>query len=392
MEKKNNIMFVVPTLVGGGAEKTVANLSKYLEPYFNVNIVVIEDTPQKYSHGGNLIVLKKQDEKGAIGKITARLKRAKELRRIKKDLDIKCAISFLFQADLLNILSKRSEKCIMSVRNKDSVLLEKAVYKKIMKYCLEKCNLVVSISEQVKEDLVDNFGVDRKKVITIYNPSLVEEFKSDDAHVREDVFGKKFTFINVARLTEQKGQWHLIRAFRKVVEDFPDAKLLILGTGELKDYLQKLIEDLNLSENVTLLGFVDNPYDYLKRSDAFVFSSLFEGLGNSILEAMACGLPVISTDCDYGPREILEPNSWVDGKTMKHYKKAEYGVLCPVFDGSRYGAEELLTEAEKSYAEAMLEISKEPKVAEHYSKMSKIRIADFNINKIVKKWKEVIND
>ena len=70
-----------------------------------------------------------------------------------------------------------------------------------------------------------------------------------------------------------------------------------------------MICDLNLENNIKLVGFVNNPYDYMKKSDIFVFPSLYEGLGNSILEALACGLPIISSDCECGPREILSPKT-----------------------------------------------------------------------------------
>lgn len=390
--KKDNILFVVPTLVGGGAEKTVANLSKYLGQYFNINIVVIEDTDQKYNYSGNLIVLKSQNESNLLHKVISRIRRAKELKKIKKQLRIKCAISFLFQADLLNILSKGREKCIMSIRNKDSVLLKKNKYRIIMKYCLRRCNHIVSISEQVKADLVKNFGVEKSKITTIYNPSLIMEFKDDSSQVKPGVLSKTFTFVNMARLTEQKGQWHLIRAFKKVVEQYPDVKLLILGTGELEDYLRGLIEGLKLNNNIDLLGFVDNPYDYLRRSDAFVFSSLFEGLGNSVLEAMACGLPVISTDCDCGPREIIAPDTNSEFKVKDRYERARYGILCPVFDGVRYEYNDSLTKAEEIYSDAMMVLIKDTSLELHYREKSKERIKFFDIDKITKEWKEVIND
>ena len=387
---REKIMFVVPTLVGGGAEKTVANLSKYLNKFFEVVIVVLDDTKQKYSYSGELIVLKTKIGTSKIAKITGRFRRARELRKLKAKYDIKCSVSFLLQADILNVLSKRKEKCIISIRNNDAVLFKKGVYRTLVKSCLKYCDHIVSISEQVRQNLIQAFGIEPDKITTIYNPCLITEFKNSSAEVDKQCFSKRFTFINVARLTDQKGQWHLIRAFKKVVDKYPDAKLIILGKGELEDYLKNLVRDLGLEKNISMLGFVDNPYDYLRKSDAFVFSSIFEGLGNSILEAMACGLPVISADCDYGPREILAPSKdyqKVEGK----YEETQYGILCPGFDNEKYVASDLLTEQEAEYARAMIRLIEDKELVLKYRKMSEERVKYYDVDKIVNEWKEVIN-
>ena len=387
---KESIMFIVPTLVGGGAEKTVANLSRYLERFFNIIIVVLDDTEQKYSYGGELIVLKTRVGLGKVTKITSRLKRAREIKRIKAAYNVKCSISFLVQADLLNVLSKGKEKCIISIRNNDAVLFKKGLYRSLVKFCLKRCDHIVSISDQVRKNLIDTFKIKPSKITTIYNPCLIMEFKNSSAKIESQYFSNRFTFINVARLTDQKGQWHLIRAFRVVVDRYPDVKLIILGKGELEGYLSDLIKGLGLENNVHMLGFVDNPYDYLKKSDAFVFSSIFEGLGNALLESMACGLPIISTDCDYGPREILAPSKEYK-KIEKTCVKAKYGILCPEFDNKKYESSDSLTETEIEYAKAMIELVEDKELVSEYKKMSKERVKYYNIDKIVKEWREVID-
>lgn len=390
-EQKKTIMFVVPTLVGGGAEKTVANLSRYLTRYYNVIIVVLDDTKQKYSYGGRLIVLKTVIRKGLFGKFFSRIARARELKKIKTDNNISCSISFLLQADLLNVLSKGKERCIVSIRNNDAVLFKNGPYGLIVRYCLKHCDLIVSISEQVRKNLIATFKIAPKKITTIYNPCLTIEFKKGSSTVNPAYFSNFFTFINVARLTDQKGQWHLIRSFKVVAENYPEAKLIILGKGELEGYLKQLISDLGLEKNVTMLGFVDNPYDYLQKSDVFVFSSLFEGLGNSILEAMSYGLPIISTDCDYGPRELLSSSDNIQ-RARKTYVKAKYGVLCPAFDDIKYSASDQFTDQELEYAKAMMLLIENRKIFERYCALSKERAKSFDINIIANKWREVIDD
>nr|WP_241878977.1 glycosyltransferase [Psychrobacter sp. PraFG1]UNK05619.1 glycosyltransferase [Psychrobacter sp. PraFG1] len=115
--------------------------------------------------------------------------------------------------------------------------------------------------------------------------------------------------LAVGRLTHQKDFATLIHAFKKVLKN-KACNLIILGEGELRCELEKLIKDLNLQDNVQLPGFVNNPYAWMSKADLFVLSSIYEGFGNVLVEAMACGTPVVSTDCPSGPSEILENGRW----------------------------------------------------------------------------------
>lgn len=94
-----------------------------------------------------------------------------------------------------------------------------------------------------------------------------------------------------------------------VTQEIKNAKLIIMGVGELQPYLKLLVEQLNLVNNIKLLGFKYNPFKYIKNSNLFIMSSISEDFGNVLIEAMDCSVTVISTDCRYGPREIFEPKS-----------------------------------------------------------------------------------
>jgi glycosyltransferase involved in cell wall biosynthesis len=130
-------------------------------------------------------------------------------------------------------------------------------------------------------------------------------------------FSKKDCPIIVAagRLAPWKGFENLIRIFPSVLKEL-EIKLMILGDGPLKGVLEKQIQDLDLSNNVSLLGYQDNPYPYYALADIFVLSSIVEGLPNVLVEAMMCGCTPVSTDCPTGPREVLN-----NGK---------YGYLVPL--------------------------------------------------------------
>lgn len=130
--------------------------------------------------------------------------------------------------------------------------------------------------------------------------------------------------VAVGRFTWQKGFDILLTAFRIVVDGDPKAKLIILGDGPLRPTLEGLIGSLRLAQNVDLPGFVENPWSYVARGTVFAMSSRFEGMPLALIEALACGVPVVSTDCPSGPVEILE--------------QGRLGTLVPVGDARRLAA------------------------------------------------------
>ena len=386
---KKNIMFIVPTLCGGGAEKTVANLSNYLIQDYNVDIVVFKDTETKYAYSGNLTILSNKKHNNIFKKVLFAIEAVFKLKKLKREKNIDYAISFLTQTDILNVFSKVNRtKTLISIRNTDSILMRKKLLKLITDISCKKCNHIISISNQVKDDLINNFHVNEDKITTIYNPSLKIEFGKNEMQLNDEFF-ENDVCINVARMVDQKGQWHLIRAFSKVVLANPKAKLIILGEGILEGYLRELINEYNLNENIIILGFVDNPYDYIKKSKCFIFSSLYEGLGNAILESLACSVPVISCDCISGPREILSPKSNYNDKVKDKIDYAEFGILVPTFDGVKRSAKENLTFEEEIMANAIINFFEENKFI-HYKAMAEKRSKDFDIMEIVEQWRELL--
>lgn len=388
---KKNIIFILPELYGGGAEKTVGNLSKKLIEDYNIDIILFRDTPIKYAYSGNLVYLPQRKRNNIVAKLMFFFKSIQFLKKYKKEHKIDYSISFLTAADIINVCSNvKHTKNIISIRNTDSKLNNKNKLYKLCTYIsTHKCDHIISISNQVKEDLIKNFNINENKITTIYNPSLAIKFGNMKLKVKENIWNNPVV-INMGRLTYQKGQWHLIKAFSKVIKKNKDCKLLILGEGELEQKLNKLISIFGLKDNVLLLGFVDNPYDYLKRSDIFVFSSLYEGLGNSIVEALVCEVPVISTDCIAGPREILSPRSNFREKVIDKIDYAEFGILIPSFGKEECNYDMELTKEENILADAILKMLDDKELRNKYIEKSKQRVKDFNIDVIANEWKKIL--
>ena len=170
---------------------------------------------------------------------------------------------------------------------------------------------IIAQANYMKNDLVDNYKLTKEKIHVIHNPidfGRVNSLSSDTDIV---LFNKtKINLLAVGRLSYQKGFDTLIKIMNEL-----DARyhLTILGDGPDKGKLNQLINKYHLSEQVTLKGFVDNPYTYMKQADIFILSSRFEGFPNVVLESNACNTPVLAFDCPGGTSEIIieNQNGWL---------------------------------------------------------------------------------
>ena len=391
---KESILFIVPSLVGGGAKKTVSNLSYAMQEHYDVNVISIygKKEDRDYDVGGNLICLEKTFSKNFFKRIKSFFEIRKIVKNIKEEKNIRYSISFLVKADIINVFSKtkNKEKTIVSIRNNESIEYKNNWFKRNqVRVATRLADKIVSISEEVKQDLIDNFNVKPDKIKTIYNPCIIN-IKNEE--IDKSLFNSGKTVINVGNLKFQKGQWHLIKAFSKVVEKEKDAKLLILGRGQYKDYLERLIKEYGLQENVYCLGFVSNPYDYIEKADIFVFSSLFEGLGNALMETLFCGIPIISTDYSCGAREILAPDTDFRNKVKENIEYAKYGILIPVCDSNINSSEHEITKEEEIMAEAILKLINNKDMQNEYRNKSLERAKYFEINNIVNQWYGFFNE
>lgn len=189
-----------------------------------------------------------------------------------------------------------------------------------LKKILGKADSLVAVSHGVAEDIFAITGIPLEKIKVIRNPVITPELKDlATAPVDHEWLLQKDipVLLGIGRLGRQKNFELLIKAFNEMRSRI-DCRLIILGEGRRRSSLEKLVNRLGLNEYVELPGFVVNPFAYLAKSDLFVLSSLWEGSPNALAEALALGIPVVSTDCDSGPHEILQDS--------------RYGRLVPVND------------------------------------------------------------
>ncbi|MCL9817480.1 glycosyltransferase [Natronocalculus amylovorans] len=180
---------------------------------------------------------------------------------------------------------------------------------------------IIAVSKGSAKDISNVTGITESKISVIYNPVIGPNF---DIKISEPIEHQWLqndrldVIIAAGRLAPVKDFQTLIQAFKIIEETFPDTRLIIMGTGEQKGYLEDLIKKLGIENKVDLIGYINNVYPYLNRSDVFALSSRLEGFGIALVEAMATGTPVVSTDCPNGPAEILQGG--------------EFGTLTPVGD------------------------------------------------------------
>jgi glycosyltransferase involved in cell wall biosynthesis len=169
---------------------------------------------------------------------------------------------------------------------------------------------VTVISEGLKDDVIRTLGVNAERLRVVYNPVVDDVLETASrAQVEHPWFseserGRVPVVLACGRLVPQKDYPTLLRAFRQV-RDARAARLFILGEGPLRGELEALVRTLKLQDDVCFAGFDKNPFKYMSRCAVFVLSSVHEGLGSVLIQAMAGGAPVISTDCPYGPSEII---------------------------------------------------------------------------------------
>ncbi|MDO4740285.1 MAG: glycosyltransferase [Eubacteriales bacterium] len=388
---KKNVAIIIHKLYGGGAEHAACNLSLFLQEKCSVTLVAFDARNAAYPHTENTVDMGVPAAGNLFERLLLLPRRVAKLRKIKKERAIDVSVALLPGPSMASALSRqKGEKTIMSVRNYLSMQEgNKGLSALKTKFTASLSDCVVAVSRMAALDLHENFNIPEGKLRVIYNavdPGLL-------AHEYDRsmpwLSGDGPVVITMGRLHEQKAHWRLIRAMAEVVKAVPNAKLVILGSGEYQQRLSALIKELGLEKNVFLPGYVVSPHGYVRRADLFVLSSYYEGMPNAMLEAMACGVPVVSTDCPSGPREILAPDTSIN-VVADGVERAKYGVLVPPLEKGGFNATEPLSASEKHLSKAILALLSDKELRADYARRAKSRAADFSPETIAGQWLSLI--
>lgn len=305
------IGFFLPSLVEGGAERITLTLACAVAAKgIQVDLVLGRAEGAYLAEVGpelNLVDLKARSAPSKIRALAA------YLRRHRPDA-LLTAEDFVNVAAIAKRVAGVATNVVAGVHNNVSSLFHSQSGWKgrlrpfVFQSMLPFADRVICVSHGVAQDVAGTTRVPRERIHVVYNPLPFDRIHAQAKERIEHPFfapGAPPVFLGVGRLTPQKDFTNLIRAFAILRAQMP-ARLLILGTGDLLDDLRLLAADLSVSEDVCFAGFVANPYAYMAKSAALVVSSRFEGLSTVLIEGLASGTRVVSTDCPSGPREILE--------------------------------------------------------------------------------------
>lgn len=305
----NTIAVLLPSLAGGGAERIMLNLIEgLLAKQYDVDLVLVsafgEYLPQ-VPEAVNIVDLRSQRALRALFPLTRYLKRREPA----------LLISSLGHVNLVALKALRLARTQTRIIVSEHLALElnptgliDRVYRVLARWAYPSADAIVAVSGGVADNISKITKLDREKFQVIYNPVLPQDFwnKAREEAPHPWLQGKgPPVILGVGRLTHQKDFPNLLNAFA-LLRKSVDARLIILGEGPDRGALEALASKLNIAESVSMPGFVDNPYAFMAAADVFALSSRREGLPTVLIEAIAAGAAVVSTDCPSGPQEILE--------------------------------------------------------------------------------------
>lgn len=321
---EKRLAIFVPSMNEGGAERSMLRLAQGIaDKNYPVDLVLarpegpyLDEIPPNV----RLINLKSSRVLSSLPKLIAYLLREKPY----------ALLSVLDYANIVALWARKfakiPQKVVVNEQNTISLTSKHSSQKRqqlipwFVKNFYPWADLIIGNAKGVADDLSQAIGLNRQKIDIIYNPVVTPELQQKaQASLEHPWFapGQPPVILAVGRLTIQKDFPTLIQAFAQVRRT-QTARLLILGEGSDRTALEDLIKQLGLENDVSLAGFVKNPYAYMTRASVFVLSSRWEGLPTVLIEALYCGIPIVATDCLSGAREIL--------------KDGQYGQLVPIGD------------------------------------------------------------
>jgi len=303
-----NIVLVISSLSFGGAERVLSNMANYwAKAGHRVTVLTFDDSNSPHYHiSGSIqwqaLNISCQSKSWSDG-LMNNLKRIYVLRKYILQSEPDCVISFMYSTNILVLLATRFLSCkiIISERNHPKYSKEnRKTWFWLRKTLYPLADHIIVQTGSIKE----YFRSYNRSVQVIPNPVKVDpESLYNKPEILLPACNK---LVAMGSLTTQKGFDLLLEVFANLYRYHGDWNLIILGEGVLKNELKLRARELNIEKAVAFAGRVENPFSIMSRCDLFVLSSRYEGFPNALLEAMSCGLPVVSFDCPTGPNQIIQ--------------------------------------------------------------------------------------
>lgn len=344
-EEKRRITLFQAGLAGGGAERVMLHLAEGLanSGYFVDLVVCHGNGPlrDEIPESVRLVDLGAHRIMASLPALVGYLRRERPGIMLSAMASTNCIAVWARALSRLSFRLVLSEHSTLSRASTGAVSVRSRLLPALMKRAYPRADMVVAVSKGVAADLAQTIGLSRDRIQVIYNPVVTPRL---DALSREPVDHPWFqsggapVILGVGRLTRAKDFPTLIHAFARL-RKYRKARLMILGEGEERESLERLVAELGVESEVALPGYVRNPYGYMRAAAMFVLSSRWEGLPTVLIEALACGTPTVSTNCPSGPEEILDGGRWGTLVPVGEAEALSKGMRLTL-DNGRQGAEE----------------------------------------------------
>ena len=408
-DARPRLLIVIPNRGLGGAQRAFHDHSVELSQFYQVTEVIFnENEPDLYPSGHPVRSLGVPGGGGPLAKAQNFWLRVRRLRALKQELACDVCVSHLEGADYVNLLSKGREKVVLLIqgskvhdRNISGAAgwLRKQV---LMPWLYQRADKVVTVSRDIIPEMTAAFGVPRARLSAINNSFAVEDVRARSQEpldaATQAVYAAAPVLVTSGRLAIQKNQAPLLDIFVALLRRQP-AKLVFIGDGELRGQLLVHARGLGLrvheawdgteptpDYDVYFVGLQQNPFKYIRPATAFVFPSAWEGFPLALGEAMTCGVPVVSTDCPTGPREMLAPTTPAPAAPLRHAEWAEFGLLMPMLTEAA-----TLPAAIKCWTDALTQLLADDDARRRLGEAARQRANDFTHQRIFGQWKALID-
>jgi len=346
------------------------NTAAILKDRYNVTMATFSKEEPGFTPDCKLIDLDIPPLPGGISKACNVYRRAQRLKKLKKDLNIHITLSVGSTANVANVFSRAEDRIVISVHGYESITCAGA-NGLVNRLVFNRADVVACVARKMARDLAAIYHIDEEKIVTLYNPY---DFESINDQARQPIDQELWhpAIVTMGRLEKVKGYRHLLRIFAGVQQVIPDCRLVFVGDGSQREELGKLAADLGVADKVIFTGRQANPFAYISRCDLCVLTSINEGFPNALVEAMACGLPVVATDCKTGPREIISA-AYSDEPTGE-VEMSDFGILTPPFTADDSDEPEL----ERKFTEAVLLLLTDDKLRTDYQVRGRERARAFS--------------